>query len=191
MARDIAQRDLDQSGFRILRIGDPQAPGDVTKTDNATVPQANGVTGIPGQSLFAAPSDHVHPIASNHFPYTLGFSDPTEQSQSGPDETVVAQFPVEFTPLPLGSLLATLAALVDVDSGTATFNLRLGVAPDVVDGTILTTITTASGVFELKVFTSNAFSRPDAPAILKITAANDNAAATCRIKNKTVVLKTI
>ena len=190
MSRDVAQRDLDQSGFRILKIGDPKSPGDVTRTDNESVPQPDAITGSPGQSLFAAPADHVHPLTSNHFAFVLGLSDPTEQAQSGPEETLVAQFPVDFAPLPLGSLMATLAAVVDVDSGTATFNLRLGSAPDVVDGVILATITTVSGAFEMKSFTSNAFPRPDTPAFLKVTAANDNAAATCRIKDKTVVLKT-
>jgi hypothetical protein len=187
---DVAQRDLDQAGFRILNLSDPKAPGDATKTDNTTVPLANGVTGIPGQSLLAAPADHVHPIPSNHFPYVLGFSDPTEQSQSGPTETLVAQFPVQFAALPLGTLIGTLSAAVEVDSGTATFNLRLGPAPDVVDGVILASITTVSPTFEMQVFSGNSFARPDSPMFLKVTASNDNAAVTCRIKDKTVVLQT-
>jgi hypothetical protein len=191
MSRDVAQRDLDLAGFRILGVGDPKEPGEVTKTDNATVPQANSVNPTAGQSLLAAPADHIHPIASNHFPYVLGFSDPTEQSQSGSDEALVAQFPVNFAALPLGSLVATLAGAVDVDSGTATFNLRLGPTPDVVDGVIISSITTASGTFELKVFSGNPFGRPDAPAFLKVTAANGNAGATCRIKDKTIILQSI
>jgi hypothetical protein len=191
MAKDVAQRETDQSGFRISNLGDPNAAGDATKTDNATVPQANATVGFSGQSLLAAPADHVHPIASNHFPYVLGLSDLTEQSQSGPAETVIAQFPVDFAALPLGTLIATLAAVVDVDSGTATFNLRLGPAPDVVDGVILASITTVSGVFEAKSFSSDPFARPDAETFLKVTAANDNATATCRIRNKTVVLHSI
>src|SRR5205814_193184 len=150
MAKDVAQRETDQSGFRISNLGDPNAPGDATKTDNATVPQANATVGFAGQSLLAAAADHVHPIASNHYPYVLGLSDLTEQEQNGPAETVVAQFPVDFAALPLGSLIATLAAAVEVDSGTATFNLRLGPTPDVADGIILATITTASPVFEAK-----------------------------------------
>jgi hypothetical protein len=191
MAKDVAQRELDQGGFRISNLGDPQSQGDATKTDNTTVPLANATTGSAGQSVLAAPADHVHPIASNHYPYALGFSDLTEQSQAGPDETLVAQFPVAFAALPLGSLVATLAAAVEVDSGTATFNLRLGPTPDVVDGILLTTITTVSGAFEVKAFSSDAFARPDVETFLKVTAANDNAAATCRIKNKTVVLHSV
>ncbi len=191
MAKDVAQRELDQSGFRISNIGDPQSRGDATKTDNTTVPLANATTGFAGQSVLAAPADHVHPIASNHYPYVLGFSDLTEQSQAGPGETLVAQFPVAFAALPLGSLVATLAAAVEVDSGTATFNLRLGPTPDVVDGVLLTAITTISGTFEAKSFSSDPFARPDAETFLKVTATNDNAVATCRIKNKTVVLHSV
>jgi hypothetical protein len=190
MARDVAQRDLDLSGFRILRLGDPQEPGDMTKTDNATVPLAGALNGSAGQSLLAAPADHVHPIASNHFPFVLGFYDPTEQLQVGPQETLVAQFPVEFPAMPLGFFVPILAAVVDVDSGTATFNLRFGADPDVVDGVILTTIVTVSPSFELKGFSGNPFGRPDVPGFLKITASNDTAGVACRIKNKTVVLKT-
>ena len=188
MAKDVARRELDQSGFGISNLGDPHTPGDATKTDNATVPQANATVGFAGESLLAAPADHVHPIASNHFPYVLGFSDLTEQAQIGPAETLVAQFPVNFAALPLGSLIATLAAVVEVDAGTATFNLRLGPTPDVVDGVILASITTASGAFEAKSFSSDPFARPDAETFFKVTAANDNAGATCRIRDKTVVI---
>src|SRR5438270_4162750 len=148
MAKDVAQRELDQSGFRISNLGSPQSPGDATKTDNTTVPLANATTGSSGQSFLAAPADHVHPIASNHYPYVLGFSDLTEQSQAGPEETLVAQFPVAFAALPLGSLVATLAAAVEVDSGTATFNLRLGPTPDVVAGVLLTTTHPLSATFQ-------------------------------------------
>ena len=41
MARDIAQRELDQGGFKISNLGNPTAPGDATKTDNTTVPLPN------------------------------------------------------------------------------------------------------------------------------------------------------
>jgi hypothetical protein len=108
MAKDVAQRALDQAGFKISNLGTPTDPNDATKTDNTTVPQANATVGLAGQSLLAAPADHVHPLASNHFPYVLSFSDPTEQSQAGPDETLVAQFPVGFAGLPLVELLQAL-----------------------------------------------------------------------------------
>jgi hypothetical protein len=62
---------------------------------------------------------------------------------------------VDFAALPLGSLIATLAAVVDVDVGTPTFNLRLGPTPDAADGVVLATITTVSGSFEAKSFSSD------------------------------------
>ena len=119
----------------------------------------------------------------------LGFSDLTEQSQTGPDETVIAQFPVDFA--------ATPARQPDRDlRRRRRRRLRhgdlqpppVGPTPDVVDGVILATITTVSGVFEAKAFSSDSFARPDAETFFKVTAANDNAGATCRIKDKTVVL---
>ena len=61
MSRDVAQRDLDQSGFRISNLGSPQAAGDATQTDNTTLPQPASGSGTPGASLLASPADHVHP----------------------------------------------------------------------------------------------------------------------------------
>ena len=116
-------------------------------------------------------------------------SDPSEQSQSGPDETVIAQFPVDFSPT-TPNLIPTFEAIVDVDSGTATFNVRLSVTPDVVDGAILATITkTAEGGAELRSAVGPSFVPLTVPALIKITAANDNAAVSCRIRSKTVTLR--
>jgi len=52
-------------------------------------------------------------------------------------------------------------------------DLRLGPTPDVVDGEILATITTVSGVFDARAFSSNAFVRPDVETFLKVTVANN------------------
>ena len=145
MSKDVAQRELDQAGFKISNLGTPTATGDATKTDNTTVPLANSGSGSPGSSFLAAPVDHVHPAAAGSSAYSAMVSDPSEQSQSGPAETVIAQFPVDLGPT-VPNLIPTFAAIVDVDSGTATFNVRLSVTPDVVDGAILATITkTAEG----------------------------------------------
>jgi hypothetical protein len=102
---------------------------------------------------------------------------------------VVAQFPVDFSPT-TPNLIPTFAAIVDVDSGTATFNVRLSVTPDVVDGGILATITKAAGSgAELKASVGPSFVPLNQPALIKITAANDNAEASCRIRSKTVTLR--
>ena len=189
MSKDVAQRELDQANFKISNLGTPTAAGDATKTDNTTVPLANAGTGSPGTSLLAAPVDHVHPSAAGSSAYSAMVSDPSEQSQSGPDETVIAQFPVDFSPT-TPNLIPTFEAIVDVDSGTATFNVRLSVTPDVVDGAILATITkTAEGGPELRSAIGPSFVPLTVPALIKITAANDNAAVSCRIRSKTVTLR--
>jgi len=189
MSKDIAQRELDQAGFRISNLGTPTAADDATKTDNTTVPHANAGTGSPGVSLLAAPADHVHPAGPASSSYSFTLSDPSEQSQSGPDEAVIAQFPIDFSPT-TPNLIPTFAAIVDIDAGTATFNVRLSVTPDVVDGGIIATITkAASGAFELKSAVGASFAPLTAPALIKITAANDNSEATCRIRSKTVTLR--
>jgi len=189
MSKDVAQRELDQANFKISNLGTPTAAGDATKTDNTTVPLANSGTGSPGASLLAAPVDHVHPAAAGSSAYSAMVSDPSEQSQSGPDETVIAQFPVDFSPT-TPNLIPTFEAIVDVDSGTATFNVRLSVTPDVVDGAILATITkTAEGGAELRSAVGPSFVPLTVPALIKITAANDNAAVSCRIRSKTVTLR--
>ena len=189
MARDVAQRDLDQGGFKISNLGDPAAAGEATKTDNTSVPKPSSGAGSPGTSFLAAPADHVHPAPAGSSGYSAVLSDPSEQSQSGPAETVIAQFPVDFSPN-TPNLIPTFAAIVDVDSGTATFNLRLSVTPDVVDGAILATLTKAAGSGpELKSIVGASFVPLTQPALIKITAANDNAEASCRIRSKTVTLR--
>ena len=189
MSKDVAQRELDQAGFKISNLGNPTAAGDATKTDNTAVPLANSGSGSPGSSFLAAPADHVHPAAAGSSAFSAMISDPDEQSQSGPDETVIGQFPVDFSPT-TPNLIPTFAAIVDVDSGTATFNVRLSVTPDVVDGAILATITkTAEGGPQLLSVVGPSFVPVTVPALIKITAANDNAAVSCRIRSKTVTLR--
>ncbi len=189
MAKDLAQRELDQAGFRISNLGTPTTAGDATKTDNTTVPMPASGAGSPGHSLLAAAADHVHPAAAGSSAYSCTLTDPSEQEQSGPNETVIAQFPVDFSPTTPG-LIPTFAAIVDVDSGTATFNVRVSATPDVVDGGIIATITKAAGSgAELKANVGAAFVPLTVPALIKITAANDNAEASCRIRSKTVTLR--
>jgi hypothetical protein len=189
MARDVAERELDQGGFPISNLGDPKAPGSATKTDNTTIPLADSGTGAPGKSLLAAPADHVHPAAVGAGGFMIMMSDPTEQAQSGPDETVIAEFPVDFPSLPPSNMAVTFGAVVDVDGGSATFNVRLGTHPNLVEGAVLATITTTSGTLELRTVTGAPFPPGTGPALLKITAANDNAEVACRIKSKTIALR--
>ena len=103
---------------------------------------------------------------------------------------MIAQFPVDFSPA-TPNLIPTFAAIVDVDSGTATFNVRLSVdagrrrrrhprhhhqgAPRAARSCCRTS--------------APSFVPLTAPALIKITAANDNAAVSCRIRSKTVTLR--
>lgn len=73
------------------------------------------------------------------------------------------------------------------NSRPATFNVRVSATPDVVDGGIIATITKAAGSgAELKANVGATFVPLTVPALIKITAANDNAEASCRIRSKTV-----
>lgn len=75
MSQDVAQRNLDLGGFRIANLGDPAAPGDATKTDNASRPIAAARNPSPGTSALASPADHVHPLE----PDFVSLSDPALQ----------------------------------------------------------------------------------------------------------------
>jgi len=140
-------------------------------------------------SLLAAPAAHVHPAAPGSASFSATFTDVSEQATTGPAEAVLAQFPIDFMGAPR-DLVPALAALIDVDAGNATVNLRLSTAPDVVDGGILATITkAATGAPELKTVVGAAFPVLSAPGILKVTAFTDTPAGTCRVRAKTVSLR--
>src|SRR5438270_575790 len=94
--RDVAQREVDQRGFRIVNIGTPEAEGDATRTDNTATPLANDGPGSPGKSFLAAPADHVHPAPPGAGTTLFTFDDPSEQAVTGGDEVVVAEFLANF-----------------------------------------------------------------------------------------------
>jgi hypothetical protein len=60
-ARDILRRPLNADGQPIANLGSPRERGGATHTDNQAVPLPAAGAGRPGQSLLAAPADHVHP----------------------------------------------------------------------------------------------------------------------------------
>jgi hypothetical protein len=190
MAKDVAQRELDQAGQRISNLGTPTTAGDVTKTDNTTVPLPSSGLGHAGSSFLAAPIDHIHPVSGGGeggVGFVVSLSDPTEQSMAGPDETVIAEFPVDFTGAP-GLVVPVFGAVVNVDAGMGTFRLRIGADPGIVTGPVLATITTSSAAFELKSVTATSFLQPGGVSLIKITAASDDPAHSCRIRSKSVVL---
>src|SRR2546423_5618715 len=133
MARDVAQREVDQAGFRILNLGDPKAAGDATKTDNSTVPAPAAGTGSPGTSLLAAPADHVHPASAGNGTTLLHLEDSSEQAVTGPDEEVVAEFLVDMLTFGSPTAFLNVGGLVKVSEGTTKLRLRTGGTPGVPD----------------------------------------------------------
>jgi hypothetical protein len=186
MARDVARRQLNQGGFRITNLGDPQAPADATRTDNRTPPNQTSGSGAPGNSLLASPADHVHPMPILFLPVDFE----GEHEVTGQSEVVVAQRFIDMTALSRRTTaLAVFTALVNVDAGTGTFLVRAGGTPDTPDGATMATMTTQSAApaFGPALVNGPPTSVPER-ALLKITAFTDSAGTTCRIKAARVVL---
>jgi hypothetical protein len=186
MSRDVAERDLDQAGFRIVNLGEPQAPGDATHTDNRTPPNQTSGSGAPGNSLLASPADHVHPMPIVFLP--IDFEG--EHEVAGQTESVVAQRFIDMTALTRRTTALTVfTALVDVDAGTGTFRVRAGGGPDTPDGAIMAEMTIQSAAPN---FTPSLVNGPPTPvpaqALLKISAFTDDPGTTCRIKGARIVL---
>jgi hypothetical protein len=160
MARDIAQRELDQAGFKIGNLGTPISPGDATKTDNTSMPKPAAGSGSPGTSFLAAPADHVHPAAPGQQAF-VRLSDPTLQSVTTPDSStseVLFADVVNFDLL--GGTQFIVAASADMQriaASGATGVLEVRLDGDPVNGGIGQTIavlSTADDVFTRKETTS-------------------------------------
>jgi hypothetical protein len=188
MSRDIAQREIDLAGFRILNIGAPQAANDATHVDAQAVPQPPSGTGSPGTSLLAAAADHVHP-AQPGTQALLQIGSDDEMEVIGPTEDLVLQKFVDFAPLASGNLTAAFSAFVSVDSAdTGTFNVRIGGTAGMPDGTVVATITTQSASAEPKFAAGQTIPRPSGPTFVKVTGATVNPAATARIADLRITL---
>jgi hypothetical protein len=191
MARDVALRDLDQAGFRVSNLGNPNAAGDATKTDNATVPKANAGEGSPGASFLAAPADHVHPTdpSAGGGGVIVSVDDPSYQIVTGVGEEVVFETFVDLTPLPAGEMKVALAAVVKVSAGNGLFSVRLGGTPGQADGNVVATLVTASAAFlggEVTVFH---VANPGNQQLLKLTGRADSAAGIAHIYGKSIQLR--
>jgi hypothetical protein len=186
MAKDVAQRELDQAGFRISNLGNPTAAGDATKTDNSTVPRANGGSGSPGTSLLAAPADHVHPAGTQTVVGRLVFDDPTEQSVSANATEVVAEWVVDFDALGTPSMSVSLDALVKA-APEGLFAVKVGGTPGLPDGNLMTDFGSISPTFE-QAGSSGGGLRPSGLGLLKITAQAVGPTSVVHIKGKTVIL---
>ncbi len=190
MAKDVALRELDQAGFRISNLGTPTAAGDATKTDNTTVPRANGGTGSAGTSLLAAPADHSHPgDGSGGGGAIVGMDDPSYQTITGTTEELISEVFVDLTPLPAGEMKVAIAGVVKVSTGNGVFNVRLGGNPGQVDGTIVAVLGTNSPSFVASEVTVFHVANPGSPQLLKLTGHADSAAGVAHIYGKSVQLR--
>jgi hypothetical protein len=189
MAKDVAQRDIDMGGFRVLNVGPPQNPGDATRVDNQTVPLPANGTGSPGRSLLAAAADHVHPAQGGTPSAIIQLEGEGEEEVTGPTEDVVFQRFVDFGGVITSNVSPVFSAFVSVDSGdTATFNVRLGGTPGAPDGTVIATLTTQAASPQPAIVAGQAVPRPGGPALVKVTGATVNPNATARIADLRVTL---
>lgn len=186
MARDVAQRERDQAGFRITNLGDPQQRGDATRTDNDSLPQPNQGSGAAGSSLLAAPADHVHP-ANDAGHGTIEIHDPTEQSVTGENEELVSEyltvFPGKFSSILIRPLFGAVAK---VTSGSATVKLRVGGTPGQVDGNVVGSFSVSSTTFAIALVTAGMFDTPIRPELVKVTIACDGPDRTCFVRAKSI-----
>jgi hypothetical protein len=189
MAKDVALRELDQSGFRISNLGNPTAGGDATKTDNATVPKANAGNGAAGASLLAAPADHVHPADGSGGGALVSVDDPSYQTITGVGEEVIFETFVDLTSLPAGEMKVTLAGVVKVSAGNGLFSVRVGGNPGQADGNAVATLSTGSAAFVGGEVTVFHVANPGNQQLLKLTGRADSAAGIAHIYGKTIQLR--
>lgn len=186
MARDVAQREVDQAGFRIINLGDPKDRGDATKTDNTSVPKPDAGTGSPGTSLQAAPADHVHPASEGGAASLISLDDLGQQSVTGTTEELVSESLVDFSDLPTPKIGISMAALVKVSAGTARFRLQFGGTPGRPDGQAVLGFSTTSTEFEVGGAGTQGVPNPSRVTLVKIVAATDRTDTTTHIRSKSL-----
>jgi hypothetical protein len=191
MARDIAQRDLDQAGHRISNLGDPQDPADATKVDTQTVPKPSAGSGSPGSSLLAAPADHVHPATAGGVAGSgVTLNDPTTQAADATLDVIWAQA-VDLSDMPGDKVRCSLAAIVRVSQGvTGKVELRIGGDDDKPDGTPITSFTTTSTADEVKKASAD-IPNPAALTMLKLVANVVNGSGTVQVSGKEISVRSL
>lgn len=190
MAKDVAVRELDQSGFRISNLGTPTDAGDATKTDNQSVPKANSGAGSPGTSFLAAPADHVHPAspATGGAPPIINVDAPGYQKVIGTTEELIFEEFVDLTALGTAKMDVSFGGIFKVEGNApdgstfATFRVRLGGTLGQPDGTQLSSINLPTTDFRTEDLTSPNVDNPGHHQLVKITAqgAADNMVAHAR-----------
>jgi hypothetical protein len=189
MAKDVARRDLDMAGQRILNVGPPQASTDATHIDTGAVPLPASGAGSPGRSLLAAAADHVHPAQGGIPTAIFQLEGSGEEEVTGPVEEVVFQRFLDFGGNITGTINPVFSAFVSVDSGdTGTFNVRLGGTAANPDGDLIATISTQSPAPEPRIVNGQPVPRPNFASLVKVTAAATKPGATARIADLRITL---
>jgi hypothetical protein len=112
----------------------------------------------------------------------------TEYYSSSGAEEVLAQFVVDFDALPSGSLSVRLSALLQSDSGTATYRVRVGGTDFGVNGTVVTTVTVGAGSFAMA-GGINTITNPSGRQIVKLSAQSSGAGLAARIKDLVITIR--
>jgi hypothetical protein len=192
MAKDIAQRDLDQAGHRISNLGDPTILGDATKVDTVSLPKVAAGSGAPGTSLLAAPADHVHPVGPGtaQGASAITFNDPSAQSADSGVDVVWAQA-VDLSALPGDTIACSVAAIVRTTQGAlGRVELRMGGDSHLPDGDLVAAFLTSSAVDELGSARAE-IPKPGGPTIVKVTAVVASAPGEVIVSGKTISFETV
>lgn len=191
MARDVAQRELDQDGRKIVNLGTPEKTGEATFTDNQSVPKPNSGGGSPGTSFLAAPADHVHPATpgSGETLAALLVDDPTKQSHEGPED-VVWEGVVDFSQLPIERLNPVVSAIVrSSGGGSPKVFLKMGGTPGLPDGETLASMEFATRSEQLISVAGRTFEKPTSPTLFKIVVSTPNDEVFMTIRSKSVLFR--
>lgn len=116
------------------------------------------------------------------------------RNQVGTVEAVVYEFNMNFDDLDSGMVQARFNAILSIagapyNPGTATYNLRVGAAtPNVVGGTVVATLTTASTAEVLASILGASFSNPGGQQLVQVTAFHSDPGGKAQIRGLSFVI---
>lgn len=191
MTRDVAQRERDQSGHRIVNLGEPKEKGDATRTDNESTPKPASGSGSPGKSFLAAPADHVHPATGG--PGGGGMAvvidDPSVQSIQNA-VSVIWEQAVDLGDFPGKKLSCSLSAIC-VATGKSKVTLKMGGDIGQGDGTTVASFETSDPGGTLK-RAQGEVDKPDQRVVLfKVIAETEDKETKLRISGKSVSIRSV
>lgn len=191
MAKDVAQRELDQAGHRISNLGEPKGEGDATRTDNKSTPKPNAGGGSPGTSFFAAPADHVHPAGpgGSGGASLLTINDRTEQSGKGNEEELIFETTIDLSEIVQPKMVVGFTGVAKVTTGVGTFAVRVGGTPGRLDGNLVAGFNANVAEFAIGGAGSQPLERPLGIMLVKVTAKGDSADAAYSIRSKAITFR--